>query len=703
MLEVIIIIFLFAIAGGALLIVVQQQIARVRTSPLKKFLLEQTKLESQSDIKDGLLSLTHGFLPSTPPLLSLPESHKAWDDIAEKIPTLLKKYQLKKAVESLPTLPATKTFLEDKYLGRASVILSALAHAYCFQEGRMRLPDSIEIPWQEVSTRLSRQGPMRTATDDFLYNWKFINQELENPMQLDNLEQLVPFFHEPEDRIVGLIVTLCEHAFAPAFAAICDVHDGCLNNNTQQILAGLKVLTQVVKNITSIYSQISPNPHAKFYVDPSVWAKTFALIGNSAHEGELGNSGINSPLFHVLDAFISRKSFTSNLGIQMQERAKYFPENYHSLIKLINAFSVADYIEKSPDRKTLHPAFQEFINGYTGPKGFFAVHARIAVSYVKLATELGRTETNNEVITGNSFGCPVQHKWQKINNDIVNGLQERKGDSCPFSMKMTTAENQGVNASSYTRIDVMMRNNPEKSLWCVNNDKVFNLTAILDKHPGGDSIIISDAGLDMTNTFSAIHRMQPHLIKKYYVGEISLFLPNKEAQKLGDALEKLTKLENIIRNNFGYRSTHRKVSFRIMEPSLVTMFVKEPAAIKAVINEVFVWAKLEKKLPDFPDVAESFTSFLEMIKSQPQIEELGNSFLQTRKEALLKLSADVRKYIYSFIKMQHLDLSSFNGFNHLADKLNTTFASYEKGLNDQLSTPQQEVCDAKPFFKNSIM
>ena len=44
------------------------------------------------DTLDASLSRTHGFLSAQPPEASFPDSHRAWDLIVEKLPTLIRNY-----------------------------------------------------------------------------------------------------------------------------------------------------------------------------------------------------------------------------------------------------------------------------------------------------------------------------------------------------------------------------------------------------------------------------------------------------------------------------------------------------------------------------------------------------------------------------------------------------------------------------------
>ena len=52
----------------------------------------------------GFLSETHGFMPIARPLLSMPTSHRVWDDIAQDLPALYRSQSLRRRLEEMPKL-----------------------------------------------------------------------------------------------------------------------------------------------------------------------------------------------------------------------------------------------------------------------------------------------------------------------------------------------------------------------------------------------------------------------------------------------------------------------------------------------------------------------------------------------------------------------------------------------------------------------
>ncbi len=75
----------------------------------------------------------------------------------------------------------------------------------------------------------------------------------------------------------------------------------------------------------------------------------------------------------------------------------------------------------------------------------------------------------------------------------------------------------------YTLADVILHNS-EASCWSVVNDKVYDLTAWISKHPGGSKAILSICGKDGTSAFIGQHEGDSKPEEKlttFYVGALT--------------------------------------------------------------------------------------------------------------------------------------------------------------------------------------
>ena len=58
--------------------------------------------------------------------------------------------------------------------------------------------------------------------------------------------------------------------------------------------------------------------------------------------------------------------------------------------------------------------------------------------------------------------------------------------------------------------------------WIICNNNVYNITDFLNKHPGGNKIILDYGGLDITNNYIfSLHSMYAYnMLSKYKIGSI---------------------------------------------------------------------------------------------------------------------------------------------------------------------------------------
>jgi len=61
-----------------------------------------------------------------------------------------------------------------------------------------------------------------------------------------------------------------------------------------------------------------------------------------------------------------------------------------------------------------------------------------------------------------------------------------------------------------------------KSIWTVIHDKVYDITQFLDEHPGGEEILIENAGIDSTEAFEDVGHSSDarEMLEQYYKGEL---------------------------------------------------------------------------------------------------------------------------------------------------------------------------------------
>ncbi len=324
----------------------------------------------------GFLSENHGFEPSKPPLLSLPPSHRAWDDMVGRLPALFRTLGLREAFDAMPVLPADAQSLPDTFLCRASALLSIFAHAY-FRGGvepPAEFPACIRQPWEEVTRRLRRPEPFLSYIDLIVYNWRLRDATLADPMRVENMDLLIPTVGNQEERVFYLTQVEILAQCAPVVGAVVRAQEAVTRGDVEGLGRELRGIFECFQHVTDIsFQKISPNPRSSTFVDPVVWAKTVAPFAVPIKQGVQGPSGTSSPIFHLMDAFLGRAAYDSLLGGEAMHIRAWYPEHWRDFLEAVGKVSVRDFVSQYGDR-VLEGLFQNLVDSYAGDKGFLGVH-----------------------------------------------------------------------------------------------------------------------------------------------------------------------------------------------------------------------------------------------------------------------------------------------------------------------------------------
>ena len=401
-------------------------------SPAHKYVKHAEKVNKLLGHENlGFLSFKRGFVPLNNPIESLPYPFSKWDDIAKELPYHYKNQSLREAIKKLPVLSAQKNLLEDKFLCRASMLLSMLAHAYVRNERDedLDIPLSITRPWQEISDRLKRPQPFLSYIDLIIYNWKFKNSRCIG--EVNDLELLTPTVNNQEENVFYLTQTEIAFKTNKILANIVAIQDAIINDDKSKVVAGLQALKKVVVTATkSSFLKINPNPRSATYVDPVVWAKTVAPFAVPLKEGVQGPSGTSSPFFHLIDTFIERNKYETILGKEALFIREWYPEHWRNFLQEVDKISITKYIEKCNDQM-LYGAFYEFVEAYSGDQGFLGVHRRKVYGYLQMAFKVGRSVT-----IGGFSGLFKERTWEEVDDELETTRLERYTDKklkCPYS------------------------------------------------------------------------------------------------------------------------------------------------------------------------------------------------------------------------------------------------------------------------------
>ncbi|GJJ77585.1 hypothetical protein EMPS_09944 [Entomortierella parvispora] len=149
-------------------------------------------------------------------------------------------------------------------------------------------------------------------------------------------------------------------------------------------------------------------------VDPVVWHRDIVKY-TSGYGGHLGLSGPQAPCIHLVDAFLGRKTFATELGktsIKAFQQTQYNHQIF--ILSVANGPQLRIFAEECAKQNPDHPvalAFNDMVDSYT--KGFLAIHKGRAMEFAKAGfVEAGPRE----------FTAKTEYEWPSPEN-VVSKLK----------------------------------------------------------------------------------------------------------------------------------------------------------------------------------------------------------------------------------------------------------------------------------------
>ncbi|KAG9334820.1 hypothetical protein JZ751_006450 [Albula glossodonta] len=96
----------------------------------------------------------------------------------------------------------------------------------------------------------------------------------------------------------------------------------------------------------------------------------------------------------------------------------------------------------------------------------------------------------------------------------------------------------GVSESNvkYYTLEEIKQHNTSKDTWLIIHDKVYDITSFLEEHPGGEEVLLEQAGADATESFEDVGHSTDarEMLEPYLIGELHMDDRRKESAKLMD-------------------------------------------------------------------------------------------------------------------------------------------------------------------------
>lgn len=522
------------------------------------------ELQAETPPLEGALSLEHGFIPKALTREALSPSHGTWDELADELPRMFLGRRAQEHLATAPGLSATADVLPDADLTRAAVVLAALAHG-CWRFGAARffprritevptsLPDSIRLPWCEVSRRLGRHEPDRPFQnfyDLFLSNYRLRpGVAPDAPRIIENMDVLVATFRNEAERVFYMSFVEMHYHLTPLVRAVCDIEEAIARGDTPVVTTALHTIEGCLGRATAVWGKISAREGSRVYCDPVLWSKTAAILGvppNGMPQG--ATSGACAPLLFVLDLLLDRASYDSHYGQFLWNDVRNFVarpiREFGELAREVPLTRFAAERADSAEGRELAEALSAVFAAYSGEKGWLGRHTAKVFNYLCISTITGR----NASVSGDEryFG---KQTWVEASDELQESRKERHEAStpaggCPFHAPAPSGCPAGFGGSNparpkqavqpspgsaphelpgYTRLEVA-RHHRDDSLWLIIDGSVYDVSAYLSKHPGGAPVLKAYAGQDVTEIF---HGLTTHdapavrtLLERFRIGRV---------------------------------------------------------------------------------------------------------------------------------------------------------------------------------------
>jgi sulfite reductase alpha subunit-like flavoprotein len=474
-----------------------------RTAPAARVLEEAGRRNASLGHENlGPLSESHGFVSIRPPVHDLPAPHDAWVEAADELPELCKSLTVRRRLDELSLLDASPEALADGDLPRAASVIGLLAHAYNHIPIRPpdRLPEHLVRPWLQIAARLERPRLTLTNSDYMWHNWRLIDPLAVDPMRVENLTLLTPIWDHPQMENFMLVVLEMHAQAAPLVGAAARAQEHCRRGDDAALKAELVVMVETIRRLTfESLPKINANARSgRPAVDPVAWTKLFALLplpvvgaeGDrppastisstrvgfaerpSRGERSMSNaSGAETPGFHLMDIFLGRRSYESQLGHETTVFRSEFPRHWREFLVAVAQEPVAEYVAARDDGE-LKGLFSELVEAYQGRRGLLARHRLKAFPYLDAAFKTGRRRT----VTG--FSELFEDRgWEQVDASLEASRSERQSsvahvplfarvelveDVCPGVHRVVLdVRGLGIHCEPGDRCAILAENDPE--------------------------------------------------------------------------------------------------------------------------------------------------------------------------------------------------------------------------------------------------
>lgn len=119
---------------------------------------------------------------------------------------------------------------------------------------------------------------------------------------------------------------------------------------------------------------------------------------------------------------------------------------------------------------------------------------------------------------------------EEMNENLINTCNE------PAITDVTSVEENGETVEGgvkYFTLEEIRVHNMSNDTWLIIHDKVYDITSFLEEHPGGEEVLLEQAGADATESFEDVGHSTDarEMLQQYLIGELHMDDRKKETAK----------------------------------------------------------------------------------------------------------------------------------------------------------------------------
>ena len=341
-------------------------------------------------------SAERGFLPKTDPLISFSLEQEGagnlseWMAVARDLPDYIAQGVVREKILSLPQL-SLKSVAKEEY-EYAMLLCSYFGHAYVFSatDTKSFIPRNIAIPWCFIAEKLERP-PVLSYASYCMNNWRRIDPN--EPIEFGNLTLVQKFsggfdesgfvlVHTAIEAKAGLLGSFLWNALRAAYKRDVGAVHLCLSQASTRFASMLSTLHSMLTwcDPYIYYARVRPylfgwedNPT---FPDGVVYAGCF----NGKAQKFRGETGAQSSIIPMVDAFLGVQHAQDRLWQYLQEMKRYMPWKHRQFLEVLtpHAYVMRDLM-KDLSRDLRDPYNQCLFNLYL----FREIHRGFTKRYIE--------------------------------------------------------------------------------------------------------------------------------------------------------------------------------------------------------------------------------------------------------------------------------------------------------------------------------